>query len=139
MRDRPADLTITDTWIACVVELKSQCGIGRWIDNVLYLMDIRQGMRVGARRRKARGASGGSCSRIADLTCSGIRLPGKGTQSSRALSPPANPRMPSIDARGRESESACVLYTDSALSAHFAAQPPMALSDSRLSVKYLDS
>jgi hypothetical protein len=77
--DRPADIAITDTWIAGVVELKSQCGICRWSDDVLCLMDVRQGMRVGARRRKARGASGGSRSRIADLTCGGIRLAGKGT------------------------------------------------------------
>ena len=85
--DRPADLTVTDTWIASVVELESQCGIGRWTDDVLRLMDIRQRMRVGGRRRNAGGASGGSCSGIADLTCSGMRLQRKGTQPSRALSP----------------------------------------------------
>jgi hypothetical protein len=55
--DRPANLCVSDTWIAGVVELKRQCGIGRWTDNVLCLMDIRQRMRVGARRRKARGAA----------------------------------------------------------------------------------
>lgn len=87
MRDRPGDLAATDPWIASVVELTSQCRIGRWTDDVLRLMDIRQRMRVGARRRKAGGASGGSCSGIADLTCSGMRLQGKGTQPSRALSP----------------------------------------------------
>ncbi len=85
--DRPADLAITDVWIASVVELKSQGGIGRWADNVLCLMDIRQRMRVCARRRKARGASGGGSSGIADLTCSGIRLHGKGTQPGRAPAP----------------------------------------------------
>jgi hypothetical protein len=84
--DRRSDLGVTDTWIAGV-ELKSQCGIRRWPDDVLCLMDVRQGMRVGARRRMARGASGGSRSRIADLTCGGIRLAGKGAQPSRALSP----------------------------------------------------
>ena len=83
--DRPADLCVTDTWVAGVVELKSQCGIGRWPDDVLCLMDIRQWMRVRARRRKARGAGGGSRSGIADLTYSGIRLHGKGAQPSRAL------------------------------------------------------
>ena len=39
--DRPADLAVGDPWIAIVVELKSQCGIGRWTDDVLRLMDIR--------------------------------------------------------------------------------------------------
>ena len=39
--DRPAHLCVSDTWIAGVVELKSQCGIGRWPDDVLRLMDIR--------------------------------------------------------------------------------------------------
>jgi len=39
--DRPADLAVGDTWIAIVVELKGQCGIGRWTDDVLRLMDIR--------------------------------------------------------------------------------------------------
>src|SRR5262245_35081803 len=65
--DRPADFTLTDTRVAIVVELKRQCGIGRRTDNVPCLMDIRQGMRVGARGRNACGASGGSCSPIADL------------------------------------------------------------------------
>ena len=91
MLNRPADLTVTDAWIATVVELKSQCGIGRRTDNVLCLMDIHQGMRVGARGRKASGASGGCRRRIADLTCSGVRLAGKGTQLSRALSPISKP------------------------------------------------
>src|SRR5512135_2787052 len=65
----------------------------------------------------------------------------KARERNRAvrLPPPANSRMPSIAARGRESEPARVSNTDSALSAQSAAQPPMALSDSRLSVKYLDS
>jgi len=84
--DRPADLCVTDTWIALLVELKRQCGIDRWTDNVLCLMDIRQRMRVGARRRKARGATGGSCSPIADRTCSGMRLHGKDAQPSGAQS-----------------------------------------------------
>ena len=53
--------------------------------------DILQGMRVGARRRKAGGASGGSGSRIVDLTCGGMRLQGKGTQPSGALSPTGKP------------------------------------------------
>src|SRR5450759_650356 len=83
--DRPADQCVTDTRIAGVVALKSQCGIGRWPDDVLCLMDIRQRMRVRARRRNARGAGGGSRSGIADLTCSGMRLHGKGAQPSRAL------------------------------------------------------
>jgi hypothetical protein len=74
-----------------VFEFKSQCGIGRWTRNVLRLMDICHGMRVGARRRKARGAGGGSRSRIADLTCSSICLAGKGTQPSYALSPTGKP------------------------------------------------
>jgi hypothetical protein len=85
--DRPVNITLTDTRVASLVELKSQCGIGRWTDNVLCLLDICQGMRVGARRRKAGGASGGSGSRIADLTCGGMRRQGKGTQPSGALSP----------------------------------------------------
>lgn len=38
--DRPADLSVTDSWIALLVELKRQCGIGRRTDNVLCLMDI---------------------------------------------------------------------------------------------------
>lgn len=37
----PADLGVSDMWIAIVIELKSQCGIGRWTDDVLRLMDIR--------------------------------------------------------------------------------------------------
>src|SRR6266498_1260653 len=69
VRDRPADFSVTDTRVASMVELKRQCGIGRSTDNVLCLMDIRQGMRIGARRGCARGASGGSCSAIADRTC----------------------------------------------------------------------
>ncbi len=85
--DRPADLTLTDVWIATVVELKSQCGIGCWTDNVLCLVDIRQWMRVSARRCKAGGMSGCCCSGIVCLTCSGIRRPGKGTQLSGSLSP----------------------------------------------------
>jgi hypothetical protein len=85
--DCPADLAVGDPWIAIAVELKGQGGIGRWTDDVLRLMDIRQGMRVGAGRRKARGASGGGGRRIADLTRSGMRLHGKGTQPGRALSP----------------------------------------------------
>ena len=56
--DRPADLGVTDTWIAGVVEFKRQCGIGRRPNDVLGLMDIRQRMRVGARRRQARRAGG---------------------------------------------------------------------------------
>lgn len=44
--------------------------------------------------------------------------------------------MPSIAARGRESESACFSYTDSALSAQSAAQLPKALSYSGVNVKY---
>src|SRR5512143_1155459 len=62
--DCPANLALTDASIAGVVELKSQCGIGRWTDNVLCLVDICQWMRVGARRCKARGVSGGCCSGI---------------------------------------------------------------------------
>ena len=89
--DRPANLCVSDTWIADVVELKRQCGIGRWADNVFCLMDIRQGMRVGARRRRSRSASGGSRSPIADLTCSGMRLHGKEAQPSGALSPRGKP------------------------------------------------
>jgi len=83
--DRPANLTITDTWVATVVEFKGQCGIGRRTDNVLCLMDIRQGMRVCARCRRSCGASGGSRSPIAGLTCSGMRRQGKRTQPSGAL------------------------------------------------------
>ena len=139
MLNRPADLTVTDTWIATMVELKCQCGIGRRTDNVLGLMDIRQGVRVGAGYRKASGASRGSCSGIADLTCSGVRLAGKGAQPSRALSPIGKPPDAFNRRTGRESEAACLSYTDRALSAQSAAQPPMTLSDSMLSVKYLDS
>src|SRR5450830_374779 len=39
--DRPADLAISDGWIAGVVKLQCQGGIGRWTDNVLGLVDIR--------------------------------------------------------------------------------------------------
>jgi hypothetical protein len=42
--DRPADLSVTDSWIALLIEFKSQCGIGLRTDNVLCLMDIYQGM-----------------------------------------------------------------------------------------------
>jgi hypothetical protein len=84
--NRPADFSVTDTWVATVVELTCYCGIGRRANNVLCLLDIRQGMRVGARRRSAGGASGGSCSRRADLTCGGMRLQGEGAQLSSALS-----------------------------------------------------
>ena len=86
VRDRPADFSVTDTRVASMVELKRQCGIGRRTDNVLCLMDICQGMRVGARRRNAGGASGGSCSRRADLTRGGMRLQGEGAQLSSPLS-----------------------------------------------------
>jgi hypothetical protein len=48
-------------------------------------------MRVRARRRKARGAGGGSRSGIADLTCSSMRLQGQGAQPSRALSRTGKP------------------------------------------------
>src|SRR6266508_844249 len=82
---RPANLCVTDTWVAAVVELKRQCGIGRRTDNVLCLMDICQGMCVGARRRRSCGASGGSRSPIAGLTCGDMRLQGKRTQPSGAL------------------------------------------------------
>jgi hypothetical protein len=85
--DRPADLSVTDMWIAALVELKSQCGIGRRAGNVLCLMDICQGMRISTRRRSARSASGGGCGGIAGLTRSGMRLQGKGTQPGGALSP----------------------------------------------------
>src|SRR4051812_32342448 len=89
--DRPADLTVTDTRVATAVELQRQCGIGRRTDNVLCLMDIRQGMRVSARRRRAGGASGGSCSRVTDRTCGGMRLQSKGTQPRGTLSPRGKP------------------------------------------------
>jgi hypothetical protein len=39
--DRPANLAISDGWIAGVVKLQCQGGIGRWTDNVLGLVDIR--------------------------------------------------------------------------------------------------
>jgi hypothetical protein len=85
--DRPADLSVTNMWIAALVELKSQRGIGRRADNMLCLMDICQGMGVSACRRCARSASGGGCGRIAGLTRSGMRLQGKGTQPGDAPSP----------------------------------------------------
>ena len=73
--------------LATVVELKSQCGVGRWTDDVLGLMDVRQGMRVGAGRRNSRRTSSGSCRGLVNLTRGGMRLHGKGTQPGRALSP----------------------------------------------------
>ena len=91
--DCPADLVVGDPWIAIVVERKGQCGIGRWTGDVLRLLDICQGMRVSAGRRTRRG----SCSRIADLACSGMRRDGKGTQPGRAL--PSARELP--DARDR--------------------------------------
>src|SRR5512143_2540155 len=83
--------------------------------------------------RAAAAAAGSPASRAA--ACAP-----KARERSRAvrLPPPANSRMPSIAARGRESEPAHVSNTDSALSAQSAAQPPMALSASSLNVKYLD-
>ncbi len=84
MLNCPVDLTVTDTWIATVVELKSQCGIGRRTENVLCLVDIRRWMRVGARRCKARGASGGCRSGIVCLACSPCR-PAESTQLCRPL------------------------------------------------------
>src|SRR5512143_1937643 len=87
MFDCPTNLGLTDAWIAGVLELKCQGGIGRWTQNVFGLVDIRQGMRVGARRRKARGASGGGGSGIGGLACSGKRRQGKGAQLSRSLPP----------------------------------------------------
>jgi hypothetical protein len=85
--NRPANLAITDVWITSLVELKSQRGIGCWTDNVFGLLHIRQRMRVCARSRKSRGASGGGCSRVADLTCGGKRPECQGAQPGRALSP----------------------------------------------------
>ncbi len=86
MLDRPTDLCVTDSWIAGLVELERQRGVGRWPDDVFCLMDIRQRMRVRARRREARSTGGRSGGGIANLTCSGIRLHGKRAQPSRALS-----------------------------------------------------
>ncbi|GAB4447712.1 MAG: hypothetical protein OHK0015_51990 [Chloroflexi bacterium OHK40] len=60
-----------------MVELKRQCGIGRRADNMLRLLDIRQGMRVGARRSRAGSASGGSGGSGADLASGGMRRQGK--------------------------------------------------------------
>jgi hypothetical protein len=57
--DRPADLTLTDAWIATAVEFKGQRGIGGGTDNMFRLFNIRQGVRVSARRGQAGGASGG--------------------------------------------------------------------------------
>ena len=85
--NRPADLGISDVWIASVVELKRQGSIGRCTENVLCLVDIRQWMRVGARRCGTRGASGCCSSGIVCLTCSGMRRQGKGAQLSCSLSP----------------------------------------------------
>jgi hypothetical protein len=89
--NRPADLAISDARIASVVELKGQGGIGRWADNVLGLMDIRQWMRVCGRGSKARGASGVSCGRITGLPCCEKRFPCQGAQPSRAIFPTGKP------------------------------------------------
>ncbi len=64
---------------AGVVELKRQCGIGGGTDNMFRLLNIRQWMRVSARRGKTGGASGCCYSGIVCLTCSGKRRQGKGT------------------------------------------------------------
>lgn len=87
MFNRPTDLALTDAWIAAVVKLKSQGGIGRRADNVFCLMNIHQGVREGARSGKARRASRGGRRGVADLACRGKRRQGQGTQPRRALSP----------------------------------------------------
>jgi hypothetical protein len=85
--DCPTHLAITDAWIAGVVELQCLCGIGRWADNMLCLVDICQWMRVGACRGKAYRASGRCCGGIIYLACRGMRRQGKSTQLSRSPSP----------------------------------------------------
>ena len=87
VHDCPADFSITNTGVASVVELKRQRGIGRRADNMLGLLDIRQGMGVGARRSRAGSTSGGSCGRVANLACGGMCRQGKETQLRGALSP----------------------------------------------------
>ncbi len=138
--DRPADLAVGDLWITIVIELKSQCGVRRWTDDVLRLMYIRQGMSIGARRRSARRTSCGGGRRIADLTRGGIRPHGKRTQPGRALSPalqtPGCPRWPHVDA----SPSLCASHTAGALSPHSQRPSPQwPEATPRSSVKYLGS
>lgn len=87
MFDCPTNLAITNAWITGVLKLKCQCSIGRCTENVLCLVDIRQWVRVGARRCNARGASGCCGGGIACLACSGMRRQGKRTQLSRSPSP----------------------------------------------------
>ena len=85
MPDRPRDLAFSETLIAGVVELESKRRVGRCSDDVLRLMDIRQGMRVGARRSGSRRASGSSRGRVSGLTSGSEGVHRKGAQSCHAL------------------------------------------------------
>ncbi len=98
--DRPADLIVSDTLIAVVVELNGQCGIGGRTDDVLGLMDVRQGMRVGACRavpaRAAAAAAGSPTSRAAACASRArvrnraVRLPRRRTHGCPRLLPEAS-------------------------------------------------
>jgi hypothetical protein len=72
--DCPTNFPFADLRTPTRIELKRQCCISRWADNVLGLLDIHQRMGVGAGRGTARSPCSGDRSWITNLAGRSVSL-----------------------------------------------------------------